>query len=111
MDIIFDNDKFRRECNDQKTLIRRHGKRRADVIRRRLDDLAAAGVLEVMRTLPGRCHELTRDHIGHLSIDLDGPYRLIFKPANSPLPVKDGGGLEWSQVTAITILGVENTHE
>ena len=63
-----------------------------------------------MRTLPGRCHELTGDRKGTLSIDLDGPYRLIFEPAENPPPVKTDGGLAWELVTAIRILEVEDTH-
>lgn len=63
-----------------------------------------------MPTLPGRCHELTADRKGTLSIDLDGPYRLIFKPAESPPPAKPDGGLAWDLVTAIEILEVEDTH-
>ena len=110
MDINFSSGKLRKEFNDVKKLVRGHGQRRAVLIRRRLDDLAAAEILEVMRNLPGRCHELTGDHSGQLSIDLDGPFRLLFIPANNPLPTRDDGGLEWSKVTAITILEVKNTH-
>ena len=99
------------DWNDSKRLIRRHNAQRAKLIRRRLDDLKAAANLHVMRRLPGRCHELTGDHKGHLSIDLDGPYRLIFKPAHNPAPAKADGGLDWDRVTDIVLLGVENTHE
>ena len=64
-----------------------------------------------MRWLPGRCHELTGNRKGQLSVDLDGPYRLIFKTAHNPLPRKEDGGLDWERVTAIVVLGVDNTHE
>lgn len=47
---------------------------------------------------------------GQLSVDLDHPYRLIFIPDHDPAPRREDGGLEWSQVTAIKILGVEDTH-
>jgi hypothetical protein len=63
-----------------------------------------------MRRLPGRCHELTGDRSGQLSLDLDGPYRLIFVPANEPVPLKADGGLDRTRVTAIEIIGVEDTH-
>ena len=62
----------------------------------------------------GRCHELTegrRRGQFHLSVDLDHPYRLIFVPDHDPIPKREDGGLEWSQVTAIKILGVEDTHD
>ncbi len=45
-----------------------------------------------------------------LSLDLDGPYRLLVKPAHDPVPRRPDGGLDWSQVTAIIVHGVEDTH-
>ena len=110
LDIRFKNDKFRKECNEQKALVKSHGPKRARLIQRRLDDLTAAETLEVMRVLPGRCHELKADREGQLSIDLDGPYRLIFTPAHNPLPKKQDGGIDWSKITAITILEIVDTH-
>ncbi|MBU7582886.1 MAG: killer suppression protein [Nostoc sp. TH1S01] len=111
MDIVFSDRKFEKECNDQKLLKKNHGADRAKRIRRRLDDLRDADVLEDMRNLPGRCHELLQDRAGQLSLDLDHPYRLIFEPADEPIPTKPDGGLDWNKVTAVRILGVENTHE
>ncbi len=60
--------------------------------------------------LPGRCHELTGDRARQLSIDLDHPYRLIFEPVEEPPPLKRDGGLDWSAVLAIRIIGIEDTH-
>src|SRR2546427_11724043 len=91
------------EWNDLKRLVRRHNVQRAKLIRRRLDDLRAAPTLETMRNLPGRCHELKGDRALQLSIDLDGPYRLILYPAHNPVPLKPDGGMDWKKVTAITI--------
>jgi len=53
---------------------------------------------------------LTGDLKGTLSLDLDGPYRLLFEPMEEPLPLKADGGLDWHGVTAIRILEVEDTH-
>jgi proteic killer suppression protein len=64
-----------------------------------------------MRKLPGRCHELKGDRGGQLSLDLDGPYRLIFRPGHDPIPAKGDGGLDWAQVTDIVMLEVVDTHE
>jgi plasmid maintenance system killer protein len=111
MEISFANTGEEADWNDSKRLVRKHNAQRAKLIRRRLDDLKAAPNLLVMRNLPGRCHELTGDRRNQLSIDLDGPYRLIFAPAHDPLPKKDDGGLNWELTTAIILLGVENTHE
>ncbi len=109
---MFKTKKFQKECNAKKTLIRIYGQRRTKLIRRRLDELMAATTLEDIRRLPGpRCHELRGNRAGQLSVDLDHPYRLIFKPANDPLPEKPDGGLDWNQITAIEISGIEDTHE
>jgi plasmid maintenance system killer protein len=111
MDILFASDDEAATWNDMKRLVKRHNVQRAKLIRRRLDDLRAAPSLEIMRILPGRCHELKGDRTGQLSVDLDGPYRLIFVPADTPLPVKPDGGLDWKQVASIVLLGVVDTHE
>lgn len=81
------------------------------MVRKRLDQLKAATCLNLMRDLPGRCHELKGDRSKQLSIDLDGPFRLIFEAAEIPVPCKDDGGLDWTQVSKIRVLGVEDTHE
>ncbi|MHA1569671.1 MAG: type II toxin-antitoxin system RelE/ParE family toxin [Alphaproteobacteria bacterium] len=111
MDILFRNKSLRKSCTERRHMLKKWGEKRAKIMQRRLDDLAAANSLEIMRTFPGRCHELGGNRAGQLSIDLDGPFRLLFEPANDPLPVKADGGLDWSGVTAVRILGVEDTHE
>ncbi len=111
MDIHFDNSKLERDCNSQHALTKRYGQRMSALIRRRLDDLDAADTLEDMRHLPGRCHELLGDRAGQLSLDLVHPQRLIFIPADDPIPRKPDGGLDWPQIKSVQILGIEDTHE
>ena len=112
VDILFKIKKFQKECNKQKTLVRVYGQRRAKLIRRRLDELLAANTLNDLRSLPGpRCHELKGNRAGQLSVDLDYPYRLIFKPANDPILQKKHGGLDWTRITTVEITGIEDTHE
>ena len=111
MEILFEIGDDPNEWNDTKRLTRRHNVQRAKLIRRRLDDLRAARSLQVMRDLPGRCHELKGDRAGQLSLDLDGPYRLLVRPAGNPVPAKPDGGLDWTQVTGIVVVGVVDTHE
>jgi plasmid maintenance system killer protein len=111
VDILFESADAAEEYNDEKWLVRAHNVQRAKLIRRRLDELRAAPTLETMRNLPGRCHELKGNRALQLSIDLDGPYRLILYPAHNPVPLKPDGGMDWKKVTAITIKEVRNTHE
>lgn len=112
MEIVFQSAKLEKECNDYRLLVRRHGQERAKRLRRRLDDIRAAETLEDLRKLPqNRCHELKGNRAGQLSVDLDHPYRLIFVPVNDPMMYKPDGGLDWTKVTAVVIIGVEDTHE
>lgn len=111
MDILFESAEAADEYNNEKRLIRSHNVQRAKLIRRRLDELQAAATLETMRHLPGRCHELKGNRALQLSIDLDGPYRLILCPAHNPVPLKPDGGMDWKKVTAVIIREVTNTHE
>ena len=111
MEIGFQTAKLKKECDDFTLLRRAHGEHRAKLVRRRLDAIIAAVVLEDLRNAPGRLHELKGDRQGQLSLDLDGPYRLILVPAHNPVPMRAVGGMDWSQITAVTVLGVEDTHE
>jgi plasmid maintenance system killer protein len=110
LEISFGSRRLEKLCNSDRELQRELGAQRAKTLRRRLDQLRAAENLEALRTLPGRCHELIGDRRGVLSIDLDGPYRLLFEAADRPKPLKPAGGLDWSRVLAIRILEVEDTH-
>jgi proteic killer suppression protein len=68
--------------------------------------------LEMLRSVSQiRCHELKGDRAGTLAVDLQHPYRLIFEPANDPVPSKADGGLDWTAVTSVRILAVEDYHE
>lgn len=96
--------------NSDSKLSQSYGADLAKHIRKRLDDLDAASALEDMRTLPGRCEELSGDREGEFSVRLNGNWRLIFKPNNSPRPTKEDGGLDWTQVTAVQITDVVDYH-
>jgi proteic killer suppression protein len=111
MDIIFRTSKLKKVCEDRAYREREFGPLRAKLLGRRLDDLRAASCLADLTMLPQtRCHELTGNRQGQISVDLDHPYRLLFTVADDPVPLKPDGGLDWSKVTSIKIIGVEDTH-
>ena len=114
MNISFKNKKLAKYFNERAQLEKIHGTKRARKIRIRLTELRAAESLMDFwppKSGPSRCHELTQgQRKGRLSVDLDHPYRLIFVPDHNPVPKREDGGLDWSQVTAVKILGVEDTH-
>ncbi len=73
--------------------------------------MRAAANLGVLRPpFPGRCHELKGNRAGQLSIDLLHPHRLVFVPSSNPPPTSEESGLDWDQVTAVTIVAIEDTH-
>ena len=82
-------------------------------MRARLDELADADTLAVMRSLPqSYCHELTADRKGQLAVKLDKGYRMVFEVANDPIPLKTDGGLDWNRVTAVRVLKLaEDYHD
>jgi proteic killer suppression protein len=53
---------------------------------------------------------LTGNLKGHFSVDLAHPYRLLFVPANDPVPRDVQGGIDRNTVTEIEIVGIEDTH-
>ena len=103
---------MKKEFNDSKLLIRRYGERRAQIIIQRLGQLTNAVVLEDIRNLSGaQCHELKQNRKGQLAVYLDHPYRLVFEPANNPIPFKADGGLDWSRTTSIRMFEVTDYHD
>lgn len=111
MEILFANSKLERDCCESARRNRRFGQKQATLVQRRLDEMYAAATLAELRTLPQvRCHELTGDRKGQLSVDLLHPYRLLFR-VEGERPRKPDGGLDWQKVTAVHVVGIENTHD
>jgi len=115
MDILFKRKKDRELCNKDALLRKKYrgNPRRYKLIRTRLDELADAENLEVMRFIPqSHCHELKGSRKGQLAVNLDQGHRMTFEPANEPVPRKADGGLDWSRITAIRILQLaEDYHD
>jgi len=104
VNITYRTNKLKKQAEDLKELFKAFGTN-ANQVKMRLEDLKAAENLEVIGKIPGaRCHQLSgKDYKGYLAVNITGNRRLIFKPNHDPLPTKEDGGLDWSQVTGITI--------
>jgi toxin HigB-1 len=70
--------------------------------------LRVAETLDDVRAVTGRCHLLGGDRSGCLALDLDGPYRLIFKAAE--WLEDDSGGLDWKGVKSVVVLEITDYH-
>jgi len=111
MEVSFETNRLARILNSEKETIRVFGSKLGKSIMRRLAVLDAANCLkDVPITPPFRRHELKQNRKGQFAVDLEHPYRLIFKPDHNPVPVKADGGLDLKKITAITILEVEDYH-
>lgn len=113
MDITFATKKLMKQMNDGREMVKVHGTKRAKKLQVVLTQLRAAPNLAALAppySPPHRCHELIGNRKGQLSVDLDHPYRLIFKADHDPVPERSEGGLDWQSVTEIKIIGVVDTH-
>lgn len=103
--------KLEKTCHSAKDLQKHYGEVCGKLIGRRLDEMKVASSLSVLLTLPqARCHELTKNRKGQLSVDAKHPYRLIFRPNHVPVPTNSNGGLDWTLVTSVTILEIVDYH-
>ena len=63
-----------------------------------------------MRHQLGRFHELTGNRKGQWACDLDHPYRLIFKPQESPIPTDKDGKFIWIKILGIEVVEIKDYH-
>lgn len=109
MDILFASAALELLCSSEREGKRRWGDRSAKKLRTRLADLQAAA--KVTDLVAGRPHPLKGDRLGQFAVDLDGGLRLVFEPANEPVPRDSGGHVTWASVTAICIVFIGDYHD
>jgi plasmid maintenance system killer protein len=110
VEVYFEDQRLKRMWESEKELRRKFGQERAKKIMQRGAQLRAADTVADLRDMPGRWHELAQDKAGLLSADLDGPYRLLIEPAERDASLTPDGSLDWGKVTAVVIVGIEDTH-
>jgi proteic killer suppression protein len=111
VDISFQTTKIEKIFNAEKSLRKEFGDKISKVIMKRMAVLAAAPCLnDVPHKPPERRHELTGSRAAEFAVDLAQPFRLVFRPATSPIPRRPDGGIDLLQVTAIEIMSVEDYH-
>lgn len=114
MEISFESESLRKEVENEKKLLKKHGVRRADLIKRRMAEFQAADCLEDLRDLPGpRLHQYVRKKgqtKATFSVDLDGGFRILFEADHDPEPPLPGGGVDWTGVIRILIKEITDPH-
>ncbi|MFB6318510.1 type II toxin-antitoxin system RelE/ParE family toxin [Saccharicrinis sp. FJH54] len=111
MIIIFADRNLRKYANDNKLAIKKMGQKRAKLFQRRLEDMSDSESFADLEYLPGRFHQLTHNRQDHWSCDLDHPYRLIFKPAEDPIPKDNAGKQILIEIKSLEIIEVINYHK
>lgn len=111
MEILFQSPSMERLFNSERELRRTYGARMTRTILARLETLANADTLAMIpHTPPERLHLLTGRRRFQYAVDLAHPYRLVFRPADTPIPLRNDGGVDLTQVTSITIIEVIDYH-
>ena len=109
MQIIYRTSKIAKILNSSEKIDKKYGKS-AKKIKNRLDVMAMVDNLAELMKLPGRHHQLTNDRKGQFACDLEHPYRLVYEPANDPLPMDESKGLKYSEITIIEIIEITDYH-
>jgi toxin HigB-1 len=86
------------------------GRERWSALKRRIRTLEAADTLADLRALPGNFHALGANRSGEWAANLSPNWRVVFEPAEDPLPALDDGGLDLAAVRHVRILRVEDYH-
>ena len=114
MDIFAKDKKLRSVLEDEAVCKRHFGVDMANKLKTRVAELRAAESLAAFwppKTGPERCHELTANRKGTFSVDLNQPYRLLFKPIeNDPPQDRRDEQKRWASITKIELIGIEDTH-
>lgn len=110
MKISYKDRKLQSLCESSRDADRKLGADSARKLRGRLADIDAAAHVDELPRL-GNPHPLTRDRKGQFSIALSGGKRLVFQPDHEPVPAKQDGGIDWAQVTSVTIVYIGDYHD
>lgn len=110
MEITFKDKILKKLSSDYNKCRQKMGDKRAKLFITRLNALQNAITLEDVRYLPGRFHELTGDRKGIWSCDLDHPYRMVFKPHETPIPTNDQGQYIWLEIMGVEVIEIVDYH-
>lgn len=109
MEISFADAGLKALCEKPAVARKRLGDACSRKLRARLADLSAAA--SVRELVAGRPHPLRGERLGQLALDLAGGTRLVFEPADDPVPRDKDGSIDWSHVTSVRIIHVGDYHD
>jgi proteic killer suppression protein len=108
--ILFLTPDLQRLCEQHRLAVRKFGPDSARKLRARLADLSAAATVSGL--VAGHPHPLKGDRASQFAVSLAGGARLVFEPANEPVPLMArGGSVDWTRVTRVRIVFVGDYHD
>jgi len=108
MDIEFATADIQAHCEQRRLMTKVFGDACARKLRARIADLAAAACVGDL--VADRPHPLKGDRLGQFALDLHGGKRLVFEPADTPVPRTPEGAIAWEQVTKVRIVFLGDYH-
>lgn len=110
MELIIEDRKLRKLCEDAKHAQKRLGDKVARRLQNRLSDLAAA---DSLFDLPATFHPhaLKGDREGQFAIKIDAANRIVFVAADEPVPRDQSGAIHWPAVRKIRIVEIGDYHD
>lgn len=109
MEIRFKDKQLRELCEKRAVAAKKLGAIGARKLQSRLADIAAAS--RVSDLIAGNPHPLKGNRHGQFALDLAGGWRLVFAPANEPIPRRDDASVDWSAVTIVCIEYIGDYHD
>ena len=109
MEFGYEDSDLEELCMVKREAVRKLGAPCANQLRHRLADLQAASVVSDL--IAGKPHPLERERAGQFAVKLFGAVRLVFRPANQPIPKNTENNVDWSKVTKVTIVYIGNYHD
>lgn len=108
LEIAFHEKSHRQLCENEAIAERKLGTRVAGTLKRRLADLRAA--TNVKDIVVGNLRLLGRGHQQQIALELGDGYCLTFCSNHKSPPLLASGEIDWTQVSRIKILRIENHH-
>lgn len=96
-------------CRQTKVSVKKLGPLSARKLQTRLAELFNAKC--VTELIAGAPHPLKGDRAGEFAVSLHGGDRLVFRPAQRPVPIRTDGSIDWSVVTEIVIIEAGDYHD
>lgn len=106
MELAFETKSLRTICESESHAKHELGPTVAVFLKRRLADIRAA--TSVKDLVVGRPRELDTSDARNMVVDLCDGYRIVFSANHPKNPMTESGDLDWSMVSRLKIMRIEN---